>query len=72
MPPQKSIFCGADFGSTIALDQWFLTCMKPFQGFDGETSPANQTHGKAFFFVTGINGVVPDRTILGLISRWAY
>jgi len=24
--------------------------MKPFQGFDGETSPANQTHGKAFFF----------------------
>jgi len=25
VPPQKSIFCGADFGSTIALDQCFPT-----------------------------------------------
>jgi len=24
--------------------------MEPFQGFDGESSPANQTHGKAFFY----------------------
>ena len=27
VPPQKSIFCGADFGSTIALDQCFPTSL---------------------------------------------
>jgi len=25
---------------------------------------------KASFFITGINGVIPDWTILGLLSRW--
>jgi len=26
---------------------------------------------KRFFFVTGINEVIPDRTILGFLSGWA-
>jgi len=27
---------------------------------------------KAFFFITGINGVVPDQTFLGLNKRSTY
>ena len=74
MPPQKCIYCGADFGSTIALNQWFLTCMEPFPGFDGETSPANQTHGKAFFcYRNKRSSSGPDNFGLkagGRINRW--
>jgi len=62
--PHRSIFCGADFDSAIAFGQWFLSWIR-WSRLRGSTARqvllTKPTRKR--FFIKGINGVVPDRTI---------